>query len=81
MAWTLVSYCRVGLFRGEQSRLAKARLLVSDSFALNSVCVGCFAARIQSKLSIRKPSEEDMKAPDSLAIPDGEGRTADFTGD
>jgi hypothetical protein len=35
--------------------------------------------RIKSNFSIRKLSVEDMIALDSLAIPDGKGRTVDFT--
>ncbi len=38
-----------------------------------------YVARIKSNLDIKKLSDEDMKAIDSLAIPGGEGRTVDFT--
>ncbi|TKA67780.1 hypothetical protein B0A55_06863 [Friedmanniomyces simplex] len=36
-------------------------------------------ARIKSNLDIRKLSEEDMEALDGLAVPNGEGRTVNFT--
>ena len=36
-------------------------------------------ARIRSNLAVRKLSEEDMKALDNLEIPDGKGRTINFS--
>ncbi|KAK5724712.1 hypothetical protein LTR15_004759 [Elasticomyces elasticus] len=36
-------------------------------------------SRIKSNLAIRKLSDDDMKALDGLAVPNGEGRTVDFT--
>ncbi|KAK0256781.1 hypothetical protein LTR91_000235 [Friedmanniomyces endolithicus] len=36
-------------------------------------------ARIKSNLDIRKLSDEDMEALDALAVPNGKGRTVDFT--
>ena len=36
-------------------------------------------ARIKSNLAVRKLSSEDTKALDDLEIPDGKGRTIDFT--
>jgi diketogulonate reductase-like aldo/keto reductase len=36
-------------------------------------------ARIKSNLDIKKLSDEDAKTIDALAIPNGEGRTIDFT--
>ena len=36
-------------------------------------------SRIRSNLDVRKLSDEDMKALDDMALPNGEGRTVDFT--
>ena len=35
--------------------------------------------RIKANVDVRKLSDEDMKALDDLEIPNGEGRTIDFT--
>jgi diketogulonate reductase-like aldo/keto reductase len=38
-------------------------------------------SRIKTNLEVRKLPDEDMKALDALALPDGKGRTIDFTED
>lgn len=44
-----------------------------------AVSTNVSSARIRSNLSIQKLSADDMKALDSLAIPEDKGRTVDFT--
>ncbi|KAE9369403.1 Aldo/keto reductase [Stipitochalara longipes BDJ] len=65
----------------EKNGMDVGQLLQSWSVGRGTVPLGksSTAARIKSNFNIQKLSEEDMEALNSLAIPDGKGRTVDFS--
>jgi diketogulonate reductase-like aldo/keto reductase len=58
--------------------LERVRRQVLDMSSSYALCANASTARIKSNLSIRKLSAEDMKALDSLAIPEDKGRTVNL---
>ena len=65
----------------EKNGMDVGQLLQSWAVQRGTVPLGKSATprRIKSNLAVRKLSEEDMKALNDLEIPDGQGRTIDFS--
>ena len=62
---------------GQYARSICLILSVAPSHSANNVWN--LAARIKSNLAVRKLSPEDMAALDALELPDGKGRTIDYS--